>query len=425
MPPSAPRTSGGTHALLAVPTLGFALAATTVGTYLPVLVAEGTGSVIAIAGLIAVEGVLALFLPVVIGERSDRLRTRIGGRLPFVLAGVPVVAVTLVLLGFQDAPGPAFAIVVVLFAAYYVAYEPYRTLYPDLVPRRDVGRSQSAQAVARGVGTALALVGGGLLLAADETAPFIAASAVLLITTGAFVWALLRRDYALQQEPAQAMRARAAFRAVRRLLVELPGLRAFFVANALWEAALGAIRTFVVLWVTDGLGLSLLASAGVIGAAGLFVLLGAALAGRLAERFGTVQVVRLTAVTYGAPMLVPFLFDDTWLLLLMVPVISASAGIMMALPYAMLIPMMPRAGHGLLTGVYSMSRGVGIVLGPLLAAAAIEAQRALGRPFGTVDYSALWLVAGLLLVASMPLLGDRRRPAAGRGAALRGRGSAP
>jgi hypothetical protein len=77
---------------------------------------------------------------------------------------------------------------------------------------------------------------------------------------------------------------------------------------------------------------------------------------------------------------------------------------MMALPYAMLIPMMPRAGHGLLTGVYSMSRGVGVVVGPLLAGAAIEAQRALGTPLGTVPYSALWLVAGMLLLASAPLV---------------------
>ena len=307
MPRIAPRTSGGTHALLAVPTFGFALAATTVGTYLPVLVADEAGSATAIAALIAVEGVLALFLPVLIGARSDRLRTPIGGRLPFVLAGVPVMAVALVLLGFQDAPAPALAIVIVLFGAYYVAYEPYRALYPDLVPHRDAGRSQSAQAVARGVGTALALVGGGLLLAIDETVPFDVAAGILLATTGAFVWALLRRDYPLQQEPSDAMTAREAFRQVRRLLAELPGLRAFFAANALWEAALGAIRTFVVLWVTVGLGLSLVQTAGVIGAAGVCVLVGAALAGRLAERFGTRRVVRATAITYGAPMIVPFL----------------------------------------------------------------------------------------------------------------------
>jgi Na+/melibiose symporter-like transporter len=403
--PTAPRTSGGAHVLLAVPTLGFALAATTVGTYLPVIVADSGGSPPAIAALIAIEGVLALFLPVLIGARSDRLSTPIGGRLPFVLAGVPVMALALAVLGFQHTLTRAVPIVVVLFGAYYVAYEPYRTLYPDLVPVRDAGRSQSAQAVARGVGTALALVGGGLLLALGDPVPFVTAAGLLLAATGAFVWTLLRRGRPAPQEPGDAMRARDAFRAVRRLLATVPGLRAFFAANALWEAALGAIRTFVVLWVTSGLGLGLVATAGVIGAAGVCVLAGAAVAGRLAERFGTRRVVRWTALAYGAPMIVPFLFDDAALLAPMIPIISASAGVMMALPYAMLIPMMPRAGHGLLTGVYSMSRGVGIVLGPLLAGAAIEGQRALGTPLGTVPYSALWLVAGLLLLASVPLLG--------------------
>lgn len=378
------------------------------------VVADSAGSATVIGALIAVQGVLALFLPVVVGARSDRLRTRIGGRLPFVLAGVPVMALALVLLGLQNELWPALAIVTVLFAAYDVAYEPYRSIYPDLVPARDAGRSQSVQAVARGIGTALALVGGGLLLAIDETVPFVVAAGVLLATTGGFVWALVRRELPPHEEPVGAMGARAAFREVRRLLVELPGLRAFFAANALWEAALAAISTFVVLWITDGLGLSLPAAAGVLGGAGACVLVGAALAGRLAERFGTRRVVRATAATYGAPMIVPFLFHDTALLVPMIPLIAASAGIMMALPYAMLIPMMPRAGHGLLTGIYSMSRGVGIVLGPLLAGAAIQAQQALGTPLGTVEYSALWLVAGVLLLASVPLLA-LCRPAPTRG----------
>ena len=127
---SARRTPGGTHVLLAVPTLGFSLAATTVGTYLPVIVAQGDGSPTAIAALIAVEGVMALFLPVVIGARSDRLVTPIGGRLPFVLAGVPVMAAALVVVGFQDEIVPALAVVIVLFAAYYIAYEPYRPSTP-------------------------------------------------------------------------------------------------------------------------------------------------------------------------------------------------------------------------------------------------------------------------------------------------------
>ena len=286
-----------------MPTFGFALAATTVSTYLPVLVADAAGSATAIAALIAVEGVLALFLPVVVGARSDRLRTRIGGRLPFVARRGPGAwRLALVLLGLPGRAGPALAIVIVLFAAYYVAYEPYRALYPDLVPVRDAGRSQSAQAVARGHRDRArarrrraapgdqrprALRRGGGRAAGPTVAP---SSGSCCAATPAPAGAG-RRDAARSRPSGE----------VRHLLAELPGLRAFFVANALWEAALAAIRTFVVLWVTVGLGLGVLATAGVIGGAGVCVLVGAALAGRLAERFGTRRVVRATAVDLRRP----------------------------------------------------------------------------------------------------------------------------
>lgn len=225
---------------------------------------------------------------------------------------------------------------------------------------------------------------------------------------------LLARGEVLRALPVVETRARHALPALARLVRESRPLQRFFLANALWEAALGAIRTFVVLWVTIGLGLSLPAASGVIGVAGVFALLGAALAGRLADRFGTRRVIRVTALTYGIPMAVPFLAEESWLLVPFIPIISISAGVMMALPYALLIPMMPRAQHGLLAGFYSMSRGVGIILGPLIAGAAIEAQRAVGSPPGTDGYSALWLVAGILLVTSVPLLADMRREGGGR-----------
>jgi len=38
----------------------------------------------------------------------------------------------------------------------------------------------------------------------------------------------------------------------------------------------------------------------------------------------------------------------------------------------------------------------------------VQAQSELGTPLGTADYSALWLVAGVLLLASVPLLGEMR-----------------
>src|SRR5207244_6843520 len=87
------------------------------------------------------------------------------GRLPFLLAGSPVLIAGLVGMGFIGAIGGLAAAAVVFFVGYFLAYEPYRALYPDAVPDEDAGRAQGVQALWRGAGTGLALLGGGLLLA--------------------------------------------------------------------------------------------------------------------------------------------------------------------------------------------------------------------------------------------------------------------
>ena len=109
-------------ALLALPTLGFALSITVVTTYVPVVASDFVGSSAVIGLLIAVEGLLALVLPPLVGARSDSLRSRLGGRLPFLLAGAPLMALALVGLGLVGGFAGAFIGVTGFFAAYYVAY---------------------------------------------------------------------------------------------------------------------------------------------------------------------------------------------------------------------------------------------------------------------------------------------------------------
>jgi hypothetical protein len=100
--------------------------------------------------VIAAEGLVALVVPVLAGAWSDQLRTKIGGRLPFLAAGAPVVGVTIALLGFMQSLGLLALLVVVFFIAYYLAYEPYRALYPDL---------RSAEVAGRGCGATRRIAG--------------------------------------------------------------------------------------------------------------------------------------------------------------------------------------------------------------------------------------------------------------------------
>jgi MFS family permease len=386
--------------VLGLPTFAYALATTVATTYLPVLAQDFTGSSTVIGLLIAVEGIMALLLAVPAGALSDRGRSR----LPFVEWASPVLVVALALMGLATSLWFALVAVVVFFAAYFVAYEPYRALYPDMVDDRITGRAQSTQALWRGLGTILAIATGGALLSIGDVVPFVAAAVVTGVTVSVFLL-LLPRERA-EHEPNRSESLRDDVRRLVALVRARPDLRAFMVANGLWELSLGATKTFIILYLTRGLGVTTsLAGLAVAGAA-VFIAVASPVSGQLADRFGTVRVMRASLLVYGVGLLIPFFFDNTIVVGCVTPIVGFGGGVVMTLPYALLIPLMADDDHGLTTGLYSVSRGVGTALGPLLAGIAIGL---FGGVFpGTDGYQAMWLVCGAAILLSVPVLGRLR-----------------
>jgi Na+/melibiose symporter-like transporter len=239
--------------LLALPTTALALAITMVSTYLSEVTRRYTLNTALIGVIIGSEGIMALWIPLLAGAWSDQLRTKIGGRLPFVLAGTLPAAIAVGLIGFMGSLGTVALVAAVFFAFYFVAYEPYRAMYPDLIDEEQVaGRAQSTQAVARGLGTGLALLGGGLLLSIARPLPFVVAALVLVAAIGAFVTLLLRHGLP-EQRGKGGEGPRQVARRLPGLLRRHPALRTYLIANALWELTLASLKAFIVLYLTLGL----------------------------------------------------------------------------------------------------------------------------------------------------------------------------
>jgi hypothetical protein len=109
-----------------------------------------------------------------------------------------------------------------------------------------------------------------------------------------------------------------------------------------------------------------------------------------------VRVLRYALPVYGAAFLVPLVSASPVVVASAVPLIAIGGGVIMALPYAVLMPLMPEDEHGALTGYYSVSRGLGTWLGPLLAGVAVAAGQG---PFAsTHGYQAVW---GVCVLASL------------------------
>jgi MFS family permease len=398
--------------LLALPTFALALAITLVSTYLGEVTRRYTHEAAVIGAIIGAEGVMALWIPLVAGAWSDQLRTRIGGRLPFVVAGTVPAAVFLAMIGFIGSLGGVAAVAALFFAFYFVAYEPYRAMYPDLLEREVAGRAQSSQAVARGIGTGVALLGGGLLLSLGRPVPFVVGAVVVVAAVGSFVYLLVDRGIPEQPHDEPEGPVQVA-RRLLRLLTEHPALRAYLIANAFWEMALAALKAFIILYLVIGLRYKLTTSSLLVGGVALLILVGAAITGKAGDRFGRLKVIKLALWAYGLGYLVPIFTTTRPLIGIAVPFIAIGGGAVMTLAYALLIPLMPEDEHGALTGFYSLSRGLGIFSGPIIAGVLISITGS--SPFGaTHGFQAMWIVCAGATFVSLYFLHKLQRLSADR-----------
>lgn len=125
--------------------------------------------------------------------------------------------------------------------------------------------------------------------------------------------------------------------------------------------------------------------------------------------------MQLALCVYGLGLLVPIATTSTLLLALAVPLVAFGGGVITTLPYALLQPLMPEGRHGALSGLYSLSRGVGTALGPLVGGIAIAVCR--GPLDATQGYAAMWPVCAAAILASIPLVARLRSRAGERAAA--------
>src|SRR5438270_4552793 len=383
---------------------GLAFSITTTSLALPPILRHFSESGALIGLVLGSEGVFALALSPVIGPSSDTFHTPLGRRRPFMLVALGPLCFCLLLMPFMPNLWLTALIVLAFFFAYYVYEPPYRGLYPDLLPPSTYGRAQGIQHVLRGIALGLALVGSQFLLKVWHAAPFVLAA---FVTTGACGATIL-----LVSEDGGHCRVfegvGAYFKRSWCILVEEAEVRRFLIANAAWEGTFAAARTFVVLYIIDGLHQSKTISSAVLGAVATGYVIAAIFAGRLGDRFGLARVVFFASFVYGGGYLVAGTATTwhNWYFALIVPV-AVAGGTVMTLAWGLLFKLMPEQHRGAVSGLATTTKGLGLLLGAPVAGAAID----LGRPFmhSTDGYQILWPVCGIPILAAIPLVARMMR----------------
>lgn len=358
------------------------------------------------------DNIAAIFIQPPVGAWSDRLRTPIGRRMPFILIGAPVGALAFGLIPLAAVLPLFVACTSTLLLSMAFWRTPVVALMPDITPSQFRSQANGIVNLMGGVGTIIASLVGSTLYEINVAFPFWMGS-VLVLVAALLVFLFIRepKEYEASEEQPNM------FGSLRELMndEDKSGLRILF-AIFFWFLAYTGIEAFLTLYATKYVGLSDGDAGRLTGHLGLFFVLSALPAGVIGSRIGrritiSIGIIFMALLIFGLYILspaalaaqvakVPLLGNVHVISLLLMP-----AGIAWALininSLPMVVDLTTAARIGTFTGLYYLFSTLSAIVGPNLNGLIVSLSQN--------RYSTIMVSSPLfLLIALVLMLGVRR-----------------
>lgn len=358
------------------------------------------------------DNIAALFIQPPVGAWSDRLRTPIGRRMPFILVGAPIGALMFGLIPLASVLPLFVACTTTLLLSMALWRTPVVALMPDITPSAYRSQANGIINFMGGVGAIIAFLVGGRLYDSNPAFPFWMGSGLVLVAvTLLFIFIKEPKAYEeIEHRP-------ALFQSLREVLADedRSALR-LFLAIFFWFTGYNAIEAFFTLYATKHLGLTEGEGAGLLGHLSLFFVLFALVSGFIGARLGRRLTISIGVALLGGLILTIFLLPVSTLteslarvpLLGTVRVISLflmGAGVAWALininSLPMVVDMVENARIGTYTGLYYLFSTLAAIAGPNINGWVIY--------LNNDNYNTVMMVAPVFMgLAFLMMLGVRR-----------------
>jgi maltose/moltooligosaccharide transporter len=273
----------------------------------------GFGLSAALTGLImTLDNLAAFFIQPVVGVFSDRTRTRIGRRMPYILVAVPVAAIAYALIpvvvnqippalsGKTELLSEQLTLFMVAIGVMLLAMAVFRTpliaLMPDITPSPLRSKANGVINLMGGVGALLATFGGAYLYSLNILAPFWAGS-LLMIVAALVVFFTIKEPREYSTETGVDERWWDTLKEVGAVPgEERKSLILLLLAIFAWFVGYNAIETFFTSYGTFQLGVAESTASLLLGFFSLTFIAFSIPGGMLAERWGRRRTI-LTGLT--------------------------------------------------------------------------------------------------------------------------------
>ncbi len=362
------------------------------------------------------DNIAALLIQPPVGAWSDRLRTPIGRRMPFILIGAPVGALAFGLIPLASALPLFVACTSTLLLSMAFWRTPVVALMPDITPSRYRSQANGIINFMGGVGAIISFLGGAALYERNQAYPFWLGSA-LVVLAAVLVFVFIREPKEYEASEERPNLVRSLIQVIRDN--EKSALRVLL-AIFFWFVAYNAIEAFFTLYAVNHLKLEEASGARLLGQLSLFFVLFSLPSGFIGGRWGRRKTISTGIILLGSCMLAMYLVPAQTLVIQLtrlpvlgvVPVVGVIlmiAGISWALininSLPMVVDMTDHSKIGTYTGLYYLFSTLAAITGPNLNGILISLA---GR-----DYSLVMVLGPIFMALALwMMLGVRRGEAA-------------
>jgi len=378
-------------------------------------------SPIIVGFFMTLDNIAALFIQPPVGAWSDRLRTPLGRRIPFLLIGAPITAVAFGLIPLPAALPLFVACTSTLLLSAALWRTPVIALMPDITPSAFRSQANGIINFMGGIGAILALQTGGILYKMSPNFPFWLGSGLVLLS--AFIVYLFIEE---PKEYGQAEEQPGILASLREVFTDADksGLRILF-AIFFWFIGFSAVDTFFTLYAKNHLGLHEGDGATLLSVLPLFFVLFAIPSGYIAGRIGRRITISIGLITITIILILLYITPASALLtgiaplpLVGIPLVEGGArmltlaGVLLifggigwafininSLP--MIVDLTSAARIGTFTGLYYLFSTFSAIVGPNVNGLAIQLTGD--------NYNVIMLIAPMfMLIALWLMLGVKR-----------------
>jgi Na+/melibiose symporter-like transporter len=390
--------------------------------FVPIFLSEKFGLAPGLIGFfMTLDNIAALLIQPPVGAWSDKLRTPIGRRMPFILIGAPIGALAFGLIPLVSVLPLFVACTSTLLISMALWRTPVVALMPDITPSPYRSQANGIINFMGGVGAIISFLVGSQLYRLNPNFPFwMGSGLVVLASLMVFIFIREPKEYKLvENQPGMLASLKEVWKDN-----EHSALRIFF-AIFFWFLGYNAIEAFFTLYAKNWLGMNEADGARLLGQLSfifvLFALPAGAIGGKIGRRFTIMVGIATLSIT---TMLTYFLAPEVLTRVLTqlpvlgtVPVlgvllmVSGAAWAMIninSLP--MVVDMTVLARVGTYTGLYYLFSTLSAIAGPNVNGWAIELTGG--------NYNIIWILAPIFMaIALVMMVGVRRGEATSAGLA--------